>query len=271
MKWRKIALAAVLLTVPVFVLSQTVQQDGSRLDPGRRGSGQAVLIGGMISADTTMGILRTDDNGNLKVVENSPLISNYRTGTLINNQLGASGTAMGDSNAVPVQTYDLKRIGLSFYGIFDSLSTVVRVAVQVRAHFTQFSDSIATMPWHRWTNAGGIPGGTGDGVIRADSIGNVSLVAESQVPLTPVQATSANSAGGGLLPGEFEVIFNYSRDDTTAAGNGKPFSAPRGIYVPLTGAMGEWFCAPYMSVRVRVINGVRSRFRIRVDYAGTSL
>ena len=123
-----------------------------------------------------------------------------------------------------------------------------------------------------WTNAAGIPGGTSAGVFRVDSIGQPGGF--TNIPTTAVQTTNATVAVATpyLLPGEFEVIFNVSRRDTVdGAAIPKPFSAPLGYYVPLVGSMGEWFWAPYFSVRMRVINGVKSRFKIRVDYVGSAL
>lgn len=269
MNLRKWAAVAALFAVPLATLwsiAGVEVQDSKSV----RGQMNFPVVGGISRADSAGRMLTMSSTGGLSIYDEARDRNRYVTGSLINNQLAASGAAMADSSD-PVASYDLKRVGLTFYGIFDSLSTVVRVAVQVRAHFNTSTDSSSTFPWYRWANAGGIPGGAGAGNFKSDSIGHVTLVATSQVPLTAVQATSANSAGGGLLPGEFEVIFNYSRSDTTAAGNGKPFSAPTGIYVPLVGPLGEWFWAPYMSVRVRVINGVRSRFRIRVEYAGTAI
>jgi hypothetical protein len=284
MRMRRLVAVVLLLALwSMAALAQTVGQSGRQVaGPSHRdangvltstsaGPPVPMLVGGTVRADTTIQDIAVTAEGYVKTSEASPLFSNYRTGELINNQVTASGVFMADSNTAPVQSYDLKRIGLTFFGTFDSLSTVVRIAVQVRSHFNLNTDSLSTFPWYRWANAGGIPGGAGAGMVKTDSIGHASLLAMSQVPLTAVQATAANSANGGLLPGEFEVIFNLSRSDTTAAGNGKPFSAPTGIYVPLVGPLGEWFWAPYFSVRVRVLNGVRSRFRIRVNYAGTSL
>lgn len=265
MKWRKAVVAAVLLAVPVWVWAQQMGTDGRQI-PGQNASSanppQPIVMGGVDRSDTSFKAFSFSGD-NLLTTEANPITSAYRTGTLINNQLTASGAAMADSSTA-IPSYDLKRMALTFYGIFDSLSTVVRVAVQVRGHLTQNTDSSSTFPWYPFTNSTATAG-----LVKSDSVGHG--LAPTQVPLTAVQATSANSSNGGILPGEFVVVFNYSRDDTTAAGNGKPFSAPKGIYKPLNSIYHEWWWAPYTSVRVRVLNGVRSRFRIRVDYAGTAL
>ena len=268
MRIRRWLAVAVLLALPAALLAQAVVQDGSSY----RQNLQAQASGGIVRADSTMKILTVDASGNLVTTTSNPVFNNYRTGTLINNWLFASTGTMADSNTTPVQAYDLKRMGLFIYGIHDSLSTVVRIAVQVRGHTNQNTDSVSTYAWLRWTNAAGIPGGASAGVFRVDSIGQPGGFIN--IPTTAVQTTNATVAVASpyLLPGEFEVIFNVARRDTIdGTQGGKPFSAPLGYYVPLTGAMGEWFWAPYVTVRARVINGVRSRFRLRVEYAGTSL
>lgn len=262
MTWRKWVIAAVLLAVPMWVWAQVVANDGS----STRGQTSGQAVGGFVIADTTLRVHRMDDSGNLKVLEAAPLSGNYRTGNLIDNQLTASTGAMADSNATPIQSYDLKRVGLMVYGIHDSLSTVVRLAFQIRAHPNTNTDSTSTFPWLRWSNV------ATSGVFRVDSIGQPLGVVN--IPTTAVQTTNATVAVASpyLLPGEFEVIFNVARRDTVdGLAAPKPFSAPLGYYIPLTGPMGEWFWAPYFTVRVRVVNGVRSRFRLRVDYVGTSL
>jgi len=268
MMLRRLTAVALLLVVPAALFAQAVVQDGQ----GFRQNLQGQAVGGVVRADSTMRLFTMDASGNLKIVDATPAFSNYRTGILINNQVGASGITMADSSA-PVQTYDLQRIGLSFYGVHDSLSTVVRLAVQVRAHFTASQDTATTFPWLRWGVASvnsGAPAAISGFNAKRDSIGHGDV--PTAVPTTAIQATSANSSFSGLLPGEFMVVFNVARDDTTGGGGaGKPYSAPKGFYVPLVGAQGEWFWAPYMSIRVRTLNGVRSRFRVRIDYAGTSL
>lgn len=261
------ALAALIFYQPTIVLAATEGQDGQRVaGPNQNASGAPVpvMVGGFEASDTTITALRLDADGNLKVVDADASRNYYKTVTLITNQLTASGAAMADSSQ-PAATYDLARMGLFIRGQFDSLSTVVRLAVQVRGHMTSAQDSASAFPWYRWA----VAPGTSGAIFKTDSVGHGLAV--TQVPLTPVQATSANSSNSGLLPGEFMVVFNYARDDTTGAGNGKPFSYPNGIYLPLNGVSGEWFWAPYTSVRIRVINGVRSRFKVQAYLSGTPL
>ena len=85
------------------------------------------------------------------------------------------------------------------------------------------------------------------------------------------QATSANSANGGVWSSEFVVKFNVARQDTAGTGLGKYGASPaNNMLIPLVDGNGAWFNAPYTSIRVRVLNGVRSRFRLRADLMGVS-
>lgn len=200
-----------------------------------------------------------DASGNAKVVDADRDRDNWAYYSLINNQFAAtsSGT-MADSNATPVDTHGYSKLALVFYPQFDSLSTVIRFAVQVRAHYGSSTDTAATFPWYRWP----VRGTTAPAGI--DSIGQFIFGARSVA-----QSTGANLPTGsvGAWDGEFIVKFDASRLDTLGAGGGagKFGASPRGMYVPLNDANGTPFWAPYTSVRVRVLSGIRSRARLRVD------
>jgi hypothetical protein len=180
---------------------------------------------------------------------------------IIANQLSASGAGMQDSSQTQF-TAPYKRLALALTGQFDSLSTVVRLAVQVRGHSTTAVDSGSTFPWYRWPTRA-----TSNGTTDVDSLGHMYVGAYAHA-----QVTTANQpfVGGGPWPGEFLVKFNVARQDTAdgSGGLGKFGAFPKTIYLPLTDASGAWFNAPYTSVRVRVLNGVRSRFNVRVDLIG---
>jgi len=197
-----------------------------------------------------------DASGNAKVVDADRDRDYWTTANLINNQLTASGTTMADSNVTPIATYGYRRSGLMIYPQFDSLSTVVRIAVQVRAHYNSSADSANAFPWYRW------PTRSTSAASDVDSIGHFTNSSQA----TPVQVTS----GSGLYSGEFLVKFDVARQDLAGGGAGKPWAYPKGIYVPLNDATGAPYWAPYTSVRVRVLNGVRSRMRVRVDYVGSA-
>lgn len=257
---KRLAVLAAFLLFPASASAQAVVGDGQSFRGVLQGQAQV----GIVRADSTAKLLTVDSDGNLKVAQSSLDRNYYKTFQLINNQLTASGAAMADSSS-PQATYDLRRMGLMIYPTaFDSLSTIVRLAVQVRAHMTNQADSASSFPWARYSVGRSTTAGN-----YADSVGHWNSGYTG--PLTPVQTTTATAAAPYLYPGEIMVTFNFARDDSTANGNGKPWSFPKGIYLPLVGALGEWFWAPYTSVRVRVINGVRNRFRVRVDMVGSPL
>lgn len=206
---------------------------------------------------------KVDVNGNAYVSEASKDRDSWRLyPNVINNQLTASGVGMVDSSSVPSDTHDMRQLVLVLNGTPDSLSTVVRLAVQIRGHYNTSSDSSSTFPWVRWpvrssTVASGV-----------DSIGHTLVGTYAQA-----QATTANvlASDGGLWPGEFEVKFNVAANDTSGLGNGKYGAYPKGMYIKLVDHGGDYFWAPYTSIRIRVINGVRSRFRINASLIGRSL
>ena len=204
-----------------------------------------------------------DVNGNAKVVDADRDRDLWGVHTLINNQLTATSNGMADSNATPVATYNYRRMSLMIYPQLDSLSTSVRLAVQVRAHSSSATDSASAFPWYRWPVRGTTVG-----------LGIDSLTQYAHGTRTLAQGTSANLPTGsvGAWDGEFIVQYSAQRLDTLGAGGtaGKYGAYPRGIYVPLLDATGAPFWAPYTSVRVRVLSGVRSRTRVRVDLVGSA-
>lgn len=203
---------------------------------------------------------KTDANGNAFVSEASKDRDNWRLVPLLNTQLAASGVNMMDSTGTPIATYDFSRMNLLLKGNFDSLSTVVRVAVQIRGHWGTLSDSSAAYPWYRWPTRA-----TSNGTTDIDSLGHMFVGSYLQA-----QVTTANQpfAGGGVWPGEFMVKFNVATQDS--AGVTKYGAGPNTMLIPLCDASGAWFNAPYTSVRIRVLNGVRNRFKIRADLMGVS-
>lgn len=212
-----------------------------------------------VTADSLTKLLRADQDGNLKTTD-----ANFGgwgvLPNIINNQLTASSTGLQDSSSVwPTASY--KRMALVLYGTPDSLSTVVRLAVQVRGHYTSNSDSAAAFPWYRW------PVSSQTVASDVDSIGHMTKGSYSLA-----QSTNANTAAtsGGIWSGEFIVKFDVARQDTTdgASGLGKFGAYPKGMYIPLTDHGGNAFWAPFTSIRVRVLNGVRSRFKIKADLVG---
>ena len=148
---------------------------------------------------------KVDAVGNGLVTEASKDRDNWRLIPLLNNQITASGTTMVDSTTTPVATYDFSRMNLLLRGNFDSLSTVVHIAVQIRGHYSQSTDTSSTFPWFRW------PVRSTTVASDVDSIGHLS-----SGTYTLAQATTANTINGnGVWSGEFVVKFNVARQDTS--------------------------------------------------------
>jgi hypothetical protein len=206
---------------------------------------------------------KTDAYGNRAVVDMDRDRNNWRLIPLLNSQVTGSGTAMAESLVTPVATYDMRRMNLLLKGNFDSLSTVVRIAVQIRGHWSTGNDSSLTFPWYRWPTRA-----TSNGTTDWDSLGHMYSGSYALAQVTTANVPSATNSG--LWGGEFIVKFNVAGQDSTALGNGKYGADPRTLLIPLVDAGGAWFNAPYTSIRIRTLSGVRSRFKIKADLMGVS-
>lgn len=253
-----------LWAVPlVLVAAVAIAQVGGN---GAKVNGQFTgqRIAGVSISDTSTRVLRVDPStGGLIAVDPSRDRDNWNLIPLINNQVSASGINMADSVSVPVPTYAYSRMSLLLKGNFDSLSTVVRLAIQVRGHYSQIADTSTTFPWYRWPTRA-----TSNGITDMDSLGHMFVGSYAQAQVTSANAPFANSTGA--WPGEFVVKFSMSTTDSLQTGAGKYGASPNTMLIPLSDASGAWFQAPYTSIRVRVLSGVRSRFKIRADLIGVS-
>ena len=242
MRWRSLLAVMPLILLPLLAFADYNVQNKGSYYAGPTGE-------------------KTDATGNRAVVDMDRDRNNWRLIPLLNSQVAASGTAMAESLLTPVATYDLRRMNLLLKGNFDSLSTVVRIAVQIRGHWGTGNDSSLTFPWYRSTWE------PSNGIADVDSIGQMFV---GQYALAQLTTANQPYAGGGLWPGEFMVKFNVATQDSTAAGNGKPGAYPNTMLIPLVDNVGAWFNAPYTSIRIRTLNGVKSRFKIKADLMGVS-
>ena len=255
MKIRRVLAIAVLLAVPVWAQAQVVQQDGSRTDPGRTGTGSGMMIGG-IDSDTLFRIPRYDASGNAQFSD----VSRDRSSWLIwSNAINDTVSAPTQANilttpfsAESTATLDvstLRSVGLFLRyapGAPVDTSQVYRFAVQVRAHPVQSQDSSSTYVWHKQmlepVDAAG-----------QDSIGHhVNSIAQT-----------------GAQTGEIIVDFSNKRYMPSAF---RSWSGQTGIYFIVAVRDGSTLWAPYMSIRVRCIGPLAGpKPRIRVDVVGTPL
>lgn len=102
-----------------------------------------------------------------------------------------------------------------------------------------------------------------------DSVGHLTNGSYALAQVT--NANTSSNLSTGMWSGEFMVKFNVARQDTLGTGAAKYGASPtNNMLIPLVDSNGAWFNAPYTSIRVRVLNGVKSRFRLRADLMGVS-
>lgn len=233
MRWRRwIALVALLL--PVSASTQSVVQDGQ----STRGVQQSVLGGHLVRADSTQDANTGDGSGNLYVIEAVPdrsflkkypgLIQNTLYHTYSRLSSGVLKGPQADSSSAK-DVLGAKHLALGIGYSLDADSTAAALLmVEVRGHLTQNTDSINTFAWR----------GFGQREIQAptavtawyDTIGDFAE-----------RNSSALTDTVNAVYGERPIWLNRTN----------PF---RYVYVPLTNPnSGEWFSAPFVSVRVRVI------------------
>lgn len=251
MKMRKWLAVAVLMALPVYVWAQVVAQDGNRTDPGRRGTGQGMLIGGINRSDTTMVLQTYNSDGSVVVKEAAPIFDQNGVAMDVINHTGiAAGAA--DSNATPVDTHGWRVTGLLIKATpAGGTGRVNRLAFQIRAHLNNLPDSSSVFAWYPEATL---------------NMGAAATAAEDTTISVGHQVTGSATA---QWSGEFVVIVNGIRN---APGDGvaaTAFSYPNGIYVPLSNFFGTDFWAPHTSIRVR--NLVGPTCAVRVHLIGTPL
>ena len=239
MQIRKWLAVAVLLAVPVWALAQVVQQDGQRTDPGRTGTGSGMMIGG-IDSDTLFRIPRYDVNGNALVSEATPAYTDFRDGSaaIIDD---TTSVGMADSSLViNMGKYRLHALAV-YVNPGGGAGPFARVAVSVRFHLNQASDSASIFP---------IP--LRRPVVAAGTADSLTLWARTNVPPTSVAFSDR------------EAVFVIQRDDQGATkwGNG-PL-----VYLPISDQFGNPIWAPYISVRIRQLGGT-GVMRSKVYLVGT--
>lgn len=213
-------------------------------------------VGGMYAADTTGRVLRFDASGNLLSSEANKDRDNWSipTGGIINDTMSVAALANGrvssqSSNlgfcaestlVLPCGQYrhfTLFMRAIPIGAATSDTSSMIRVAVEIRKHTTNLADTSSTFVWMSWEPPAGTNAPTGP-----DSLGH-----------TYAGVTIGSTPGTvALYPGEHEFIFDPRRrgDRNTDYF----FGPPDGIAVDLVDAHGQWFWAPYMSVRIRVLS-----------------
>lgn len=235
-------LAALLLAGPVYAQQN---QDGQVKRPF-----QAQVGGGVVRADTTTKAFTMSTTGGLSIYDEardrdqwavlnggSPIINDTLTvGSGINAGAGngapASFTAES-SLVISSGMYQRFALAVRVIPAAGDTATKIRLAVQIRGHITSAVDTNSTFAWLPFQVEAAIAG--------IDSLGDYG---------TQVAGDHVSQAG----PGEFKLQFD-PRNYTGTSGVGNVFAFPSGRWIQLITNSGEWFWAPYMSVRIRCLTG----------------
>lgn len=250
MTLRRVVAIAVLLAVPMWVFAQTITQDGSRTDPGRRGTGQGMAVGGILRSDTTFKMLTFDSDGNLMTLEAAPAFDqNGIAQDIIVNTGLANGSA--DSSGM-IDTHKWRVSGLLIKAVPSTgTSAAGAIAVQIRTHLGGVDDSSHTFAWYPIS----VDPRSGD----ADGI----------YPDTLNVGHITTGSASAVWSGEFTVTIARNRNAPANGVAAVAFQYPSGIYIPLSNFYGTDFWSPWTSVRVRVMRG--NTTAITVHMIGTPL
>lgn len=222
------------------------------------------IMGGIVSADTTVKTFRMTSDGYLRVAEASPnRDANLRFESIIDNLTTGGSLAYnaGDSSAV-LDVHRLRHMKLLIKAVPKTssadTSAVVRLAFQVRIHLNgqPASDTTATFAEY----FGGL------------STVGVSAAAGADSNVYGHIFTGGRGSTGGLpWSGEFVVQIQAKRSahGNSIAVNGHDWYYPSGIALSLDNLAGRDFWADYISVRVR--NLTNTPCAVLVHLIGTPL
>lgn len=236
MKLRRwIALALVGLAWANVGWAQSVVQDGQ----STRGVQQSTLGGHMVRSDSTQDANTGDGSGNQYTAEAYPdrtFLKKYQSiiqSTLYHTYSRISTGVLKGPQADSSSAKDVlgaKHLGLAISYTLDDSTRAALLLIEVRGHLTQNTDSVNTFPWTAWG-------------------------AHKEVYPTAIAAVIDTV---GSMPTDNTFVSTHV--DTVNAG---PTERP--VWLSQTGPFrykwvnlvnpdtGEWFSAPYVSVRVRVI------------------
>lgn len=240
---RRIALAGCALILWMYGVAnaQNVVQDGQ----STRGVQQSILIGGINRADSTQWAFSNDGSGNLYMTDANPdRTFLYKYQSLIQNSLwrvqqcqAAPTTCtwvlpQADSSLAKL-TLGARHMALLITYTLDDSTCEALVGIEVRGHMTQNADSVSSFLW-RWRDV--VPA-------AIDTAGSMATTnAGTSVGLFATTALDTANVAFFERPIVLSAINSY-----------------RAIYLPITNrSTGEWFQAPYTSIKVRVIKAYGS-------------
>lgn len=165
------------------------------------------------------------------------IVDTMSVAAAINSAQNPGGYSFTAESTAIIDVGRFFRIGLMIRAIpaGGDTTTPIRLAVQIRAHLDNSAeDSTNTFYW--------MPHAVSASISTPDSF--VTKYTTSAPPA---------GAGVGVWPGEMIVAFNDPARGRGAMKSNEFFGAPDGCYIPLIATKGDIFWAPYMSVRVRVL------------------
>jgi hypothetical protein len=243
-KW--IALA--LLGLPALASAQSVVQDGQ----STRGVQQSTLGGHLVRSDSTQDANTGDGSGNQYITEANPdrtFLKKYQN--VIQNVLYPTGSqilslAQRGPQSDSTSARDMlgcKHIALKIHYTLDDSARAALLAITVQGGYVGNNDSVSVASWRNW-RAAAVPATWG--TVPKDTIGTFST--------NPAVMSYIDSTG---ISASDELIVVLS--EIGAPGN----LGGRDLWINLVDPVsGEWFNAPYVSIRVRLI-GVYAASMVR--------
>lgn len=248
MKQTKWLLALALLGLATTGWAQSVVQDGQ----SSRQVQQSLLGGHMVRSDSTQDANTGDGSGNQYTKESSPdqtflikrtsVIQNslFRVGSFQSAPtVGTQALPQVDSCTAQV-TLGATRMALAITYTLDTDSLCgALLCVEVRGGYTTNTDSLSTFKWN-WSNSFS---GKAVGAAARDTLGSM-----------------ATTATGTTVAAFASIVLDTTNVSQTEKAVWLNEVGPfRHIWLPITNRdTGEWFSAPYTSVRVRIIKNYGS-------------
>lgn len=205
---------------------------------------------------------KVDANGNAYTTEASKDRDNFQIANVCDDTMSVAlfidnkstlGQAFTAESSAVITSYPYRRFTLLLRAIPTAGDTTsrFRFAVQIRKHTDATGDSSSTWAWSAWANA------TAMSVAADDSTGHFTDAT--------FYGGTGSAAGPGPWSDERVFVLTAERGNMVGASSAnQSFGWPGGIAVDLCDARGQWFWAPYMSVRVRCLSASSAANKPRV-------
>lgn len=247
-----------------LALAATVHAQGSSLGQGQKptppqsgtnpqGQLKIGIVGGLKTADSTAAPFKFDGNGYPYFTDAARDRDNFQIvpvcddtvsiGQLIDTKSTKGFPFTAESSAViPCFQYHHFTLMMRVVPAGGDTTTRFRFAVQIRKHIDATGDSSSTFAWTSFSPTPTAVTGLDD------SLGHFTAA-------TFFGGTGAATGITGWA-NERTVILSATRGNAVGSSSvGQSFGWPGGVAIDLVDARGQWFWAPYISVRVRCLSG----------------